>query len=83
MNVCVSLCLAACVCLCCQQPSQRMCVVWRVGQTSDANCVCLLSYLSGSLPAWHPNAPPPDPIRQPECSSRAAACADYCWHGIV
>lgn len=48
----------------------------RAGQTSDANCVCLVSYLSGSLPPGSQNAPPPDPIRQAECSSHPAACTD-------
>lgn len=41
-----------------------------------------LSYLSGSLPACHPNATL-DPIRHAEHGNHPVVCSDYSWHRIV
>lgn len=56
---------------------------WTGSQIPWKETVFLLSYISGSLPDCHPNAAPPDPIRQAERGSHPAVCYDYCCLTIV
>lgn len=77
---------AQCICVC-KQLRQMMCQCVcgsdRQSDSVEPSRVFLLSYISGSQPACHPNAAPLDPIRQAEHGSRPAVCSDYGWQRIV